>query len=78
MWNGPNGFTSILDTIVLHNVIPAQSGIYKVKGQGTNLCQKTDSIKVTIYPTYSYGDQVISCFNELSRRTAYDSNGILY
>ena len=66
MWNGPNGFTSTLDTIVLHNVIPAQSGIYKVKGQGTNLCQKTDSIKVTIYPTYSYGDQVISCFNELS------------
>lgn len=66
VWTGPNGFTSTLDTIVLHNTSAMQSGIYKVNGQGANLCHKIDSIQVTISPTYTYRNQTISCNFELS------------
>jgi len=50
LWTGPNNFTSTLQNPILTNVIPAQSGIYKVVATNAAGCSTTTQLDLQILP----------------------------
>ncbi|RZK42965.1 MAG: T9SS type B sorting domain-containing protein [Pedobacter sp.] len=54
-WTGPNGFTSDLQSPVINNLTPSQSGLYTVSATNASGCTTNSSVRLNVLPKIVIG-----------------------
>jgi gliding motility-associated-like protein len=77
-WTGPNGFTSALNTVVLQDVVYADSGLYRVKAVTDKGCSAEDSGRLIVHPPVTASISGNDAFCEGSSSLLQASGGVSY